>query len=152
MIKIVNTIPDFQSSACGCYKSPNNQKIGCKNQIFVGQVNLANTKRIYTVITKGSARCATYGSSCSSAIIVKSKEPRRRDLYYTKRISCWLTPPSRESTWHSPREVGLVLGSSRVVALKGEPRAPLFYGPDLPEGIIASCFLLALVRLTINCI
>jgi len=59
-------------------------------------------------------------------------------------------PPSRESMWHSPREVDLVPESSHAVALKGEPQAPLFYGPDLPEGIAASCFLLALVRSAIN--
>lgn len=120
------------------------------------KINFRRTNHSYkleknnTVIIKESARCATYGSSCSSAIIVRSKESRKRDLYYTKRISCWLTPPLRESMWHSPREVAPVLQPSRVVALKGEPRVPLFYGPDLPEGIAAFCFLLVLVRSAVN--
>lgn len=59
-------------------------------------------------------------------------------------------PPLRESTWHSLREVVLVPRPSRAVALKDELRAPLFYDPDLPEGIAASCFPLALVRSATN--
>jgi len=58
--------------------------------------------------------------------------------------------PLRELMWHFPREVVLVPGPSRAVVLKGEPQAPLFYGPDPPEGIAVSCFPLALVQLAIN--
>lgn len=58
--------------------------------------------------------------------------------------------PSRELTWHSPRVAAPVPRPSRAAASRDEPRAPLFYGLDLPKGTVAFCSPLALVRSTEN--
>lgn len=85
MIKIVNAIRDLQSFSLWLLQISQQSKnwdTMQKLDFYRTSKSFLQIRKGYTVIIKGSVRCATYGSSCSSANIVRSKEPRRRDLLH----------------------------------------------------------------------